>query len=53
MQFCGVGWCCCDDLRTTVEAAAMVVMELAEVLGFGVHRCLYSSECVVAVLRDA
>ena len=32
MQFCGVGWCCCDDLRTTVEAAAMVVMELAEVL---------------------
>jgi hypothetical protein len=23
-----------------VEAAAMVVMELAEVLGFGAHRCL-------------
>lgn len=34
----------CDGLRTTVEAAVVVVVVMvsAEVLGFSARRCLYS-----------
>jgi hypothetical protein len=48
VQFSGAGWCCCDDLRTTVEAAAMVVKVLE-------IRCssVFSSKRVCSSSHDA